>query len=181
MQELYNSLKKSVQNVCSIVKDHEKYPFPILVIVCKDPKDNSIKVTHIDQKRFLLLRKVWEMMSVVESKNEEIKKEETKDLGSFLNHALFMINETQKWDVLGYYFLAIGYMEDDPDILEEFKKLKKEEILDLLDDDVFKMSKGLTAIVRTLQTTAALSFDLETGSLVKEVFTQRGENIYENN
>ena len=181
MQELYNSLKKSVQNVCNIVKDTENYPFPILVIVSKDPKDNSINILNIDQNRFLTLKKLWEMMSLVESKNKETKEDEPKDLGAFLNHTLFMMNETQKWDVLGYYFLAIGYMEDDPDILNEFKKLKKEEILDLLDDDVFKMSKGLTAIIRTVQTTAALSFDLETGNLIKEVFTQRGENIYENN
>lgn len=173
MQELYNVIKKNVQKTCDILKNNESFKYPLYVIIAKDPETNEIKVMKIDQERFMLLRMVWKL--------EATLKEEETNLGSFFNHSLTKVKEVQNWDVLGYYFLAIGYMEDDQDVIKELKKLDAEELQEIMSDETFTMNKGLTAIIRTKDTTAALSFDLTSGELVKENFTERSENIYENN
>ena len=170
MQELYNIIKKNVQTTCNILKDIELFPYPLFVIISKDPKDNQIKIMKIDQMKFSLLKQLLTLDSSNSGK-----------LGEIFDMTLSKIKEVQEWDVLAYYFLAPGYMEDDEDIIQQLKQLDSEEIIELIKDDVFNMPKGLTVLIRTINETAALSFDMKTAELLKESFTDKGTNIYENN
>jgi hypothetical protein len=178
MQELYNVIKKNVQKTCDILKNNESFKYPLYVIIAKDQETNEIKIMNIDHQKFMLLQMIWKLEAT--TKDNKLKEEEL-NLGLFFNYSLTKVKETQNWDILGYYFLAIGYMEDDKDVIKELKKLDAEELQEIMSDETFTMNKGLTAIIRTKDTTAALSFDLTSGELVKENFAQRSENIYEDN
>lgn len=176
MQELYNKVKENVQKICTLIKDVNLFKYPLYVIIAKDPTDNSIKIMAIDQKRFLTLQSVMKLETKVNGKEDP-----SQELGSFFDYSLSKVKEVQEWDVLAYYFLATGYMEDDEDIIKELRKLNKDEIVEVLSDENFNLKKNFTAIIRTTEVSAALSLDIDSCEILKEHTIDKGDNIYENN